>query len=233
MKIQTIETREVEVKTHLTLDAGAIAKMCEAGADYGIVDASGYEMAGLLLSSIKTDIKIITDAWAPIKKSASDTHKKICAAENAALAPYKAVDAAVRKSMADYIAAEKARQRAVEAAAREAQRKEAERLLAEAIAAEQAGKVAEAAAGMEMAELVSEMRPAPAPAAPVSQFANTRSTWKARVTVPDAVPIAACGVEIRPIDISALNAIARQTKGTAQISGVEFYIEETVAVRGR
>lgn len=51
------------------------------------------------------------------------------------------------------------------------------------------------------------------------------------MTDPAKVPCYANGVEIRPVNMSALNNLARMTKGTAEIPGVEFFEESSIAAR--
>ena len=60
---------------------------------------------------------------------------------------------------------------------------------------------------------------------------SVRRKWKARVVKEYQVPIAVAGITIRPIDQSALNKLAAISKGQLECPGVEFYQEETTAVR--
>ena len=56
-------------------------------------------------------------------------------------------------------------------------------------------------------------------------------TWKARVTDPKLVPAYFDGYELREINMTALNALARQYEGGLDIPGVEFYQENQMSVR--
>ena len=60
---------------------------------------------------------------------------------------------------------------------------------------------------------------------------HVRKVWKARVIDEDKVPTHFMKKCIRPVDMSALNEIAKYSDGTAQIDGVEFYQEESVVIR--
>lgn len=60
---------------------------------------------------------------------------------------------------------------------------------------------------------------------------HVRKTWKARVIDESKVPTHFMQKCIRPVDMSALNEIAKYSDGTAVIDGVEFYQEESVVIR--
>jgi hypothetical protein len=55
---------------------------------------------------------------------------------------------------------------------------------------------------------------------------SKKTTWKARVIDVDKVPR-----QFMEVNMTALNALARSTKGTMKIEGVEFYEESTLAIR--
>jgi hypothetical protein len=62
--------------------------------------------------------------------------------------------------------------------------------------------------------------------APKVEGVSTRKTWKARVIDAGQVPR-----EFMTVNETALNAYARATKGKMPVAGVEFYEEESLAVR--
>jgi hypothetical protein len=125
---------------------------------------------------------------------------------------------------------EEARQKA-EAARRAAEQASAEeraRLLKEAEAAER-----KAAAANAKAETKTEL--AAAVVAPVVEIAptvekqkgeTTKTTWKARIINAALVPREYCVPNEKELD-----AIAKATKGSKQIPGVEFYPEQTLSMR--
>ena len=84
---------------------------------------------------------------------------------------------------------------------------------------------------MAMAEMVSDMAAPPIIEAPKATGISTRKAWKARVVDPSKVPAYVNGMEIRTINMSALNNIARMTKGSAAIPGVEFFEETSIGAR--
>lgn len=197
-----------------------------------IADNAAYESAAAFLVEVKRRAKQVEAYWKPLKEKAKAAWQDIVDKEKAMAAPLAEAEKIIKAGMSRYSTEQENIRRAAEAEARRRQREEADRLLAEAYAAEKAGNAASAAASVAMAEMVEDMAaPAVVAEAPKAAGVSVRKTWKARVIDPDAVPIIANGVVIRPIDASKLDGIARLTKGTAVIAGVEFYEESTTAVR--
>lgn len=198
-----------------------------------IVDEPGYQAAGEFLRDVKTRAKQVAEYWKPAKDKAKAAHQDIVEREKAMLVPLKEAEAIVKVSMAAYQRAVEAERRRMAEEARKAREAETERLLCEAMAAEQGGDATGAAVNLAMAQMVEDMPSAPVCAAPKAAGTGLRKAWKARVIDPDAVPVSANGVLIRPVDLTALNSIARLTKGTPHIPGVEFYEETTISARAR
>ncbi|MDI9504826.1 MAG: hypothetical protein QM271_01825 [Bacillota bacterium] len=206
-------------------------RMVQDAKQMEITCQTDYENAGASLIKIKDQAKKIKDYWAEPKRKAKAAHQEIVDREKAMLSVLNEAEAIIKGTMRHYIdAVEKARREA-EAEARRRQEEEAARLLEMAVQAEQSGDDHGAAVSMAMAEMVSEMPAAPVIEAPKASGISTRKTWKARVTDPAKVPCYANGVEIRPVNMSALNNLARMTKGTAEIPGVEFFEESSIAAR--
>ena len=65
------------------------------------------------------------------------------------------------------------------------------------------------------------------PAAKATEATTTRTTWKARVVDLDKVPR-----RFLTVNQAALDAIARGTRGSEQIEGVEFYSESSLVFTG-
>jgi len=132
-----------------------------------------------------------------------------------------------------------ARQRAIEEEARqkaEAARKAAEQanaaeraqLLRKAEAAERKANAAaiKVEAKQEQAAMVAAPVIQVAQAAPKVDGASTRKTWKARVVDETNVPR-----EFLMVNEKALDAYAKATKGKFAVGGVEFYEQESMAIR--
>lgn len=209
--------------------SGAMA--VQTAKDFKVACQADYEQGAKYLTGIKTRMNQITDYWKESKAATNAAHKAVVAQEKQMLKPLQDAEAIIKKTMLDYQrAVEKARLQA-EAEARKRQEEEARRLLEQAVQAEEKGDDQQAAINMAMAEMVSEMPAAPVVAAPTAQGTSIRKTWKAKVVDEKLVPAYFNGMELRTINMTALNNLAKTTKGTMQIPGVEFFEDSSLSVR--
>lgn len=190
-----------------------------------------YEQAGKFLVEIKTRAKQIKDYWAPTKAAAKAAHQSVVDREKEMLVPLTEAEKIIKASMVKYQTALERARREAEEEARRRQQEEADRLLAQAIQSQENGDDHGAAVGMAMAEMVEEMRPPEIIETAKAVGTSVSKSWKARVVDETAVPAYANGLEIRKINLAALNSIARMTKGTAKIPGVEFFEEMNISAR--
>ena len=189
-----------------------------------------YERGSAILKDIKTRAKQVKDYWKGPKAAAQAAHKEIVAKEAQMLKLLQDAESLIKKAMQDYNADIERKRREAEEAARQAREAEMKRLEANAALARQQGDDDTADILMDMAEEV-PIRLTATEAAPTAQGVSVRKTWKARVTDEKLVPAYHEGCELRQINMSALNALARWSKGKAQIPGVEFYEASTMSVR--
>lgn len=224
----TIEKADTSIERQLT---AAGARMVEEARLMRIESQADFDGAASILRTIKDQAAKIKDYWQPLKSKAKAAHQEIVDREKAMLTEITQAESIIKGTMQKYLdAVEKARRQAEEEARRR-QQEEAERLLAEAVKAEESGDDLGSAVNLAMAQMVEEMPAVPAIETPTAQGISTRKTWKARVIDAEKVPAYVNGMEIRKIDMAALNAIARMTKGTAEIPGIELYEESTIAAR--
>jgi len=188
-----------------------------------------YERGNALLKDIKAKIKAVKDYWKEPKAAAQAAHKQLVAREATMLKPLETAENAIKKAMLTYTAErEKAAREAAEAARRE---REAEAQRLEAIAAQ-----AEAQGDDDTAEIMRDMAEAvPVRAVDVSapsvKGTSVRKVWKARVTDEKLVPAYFDGYELREINMTMLNNLARWKEGQMEIPGVEFYQDSVMSVR--
>lgn len=218
----------LSIEAQMTVTGQALVKQAQ---DMKITNTSEYEAAGTALRNIKGQVKKVKDYWTGPKTKAKAAHQEIVEKEKAMLKYFADAETIIKKSMAAYLEAVERAKAEAEAEAKRRQQEEAMRFVDEAAKAEEAGDAQAAAINMAMAEMVSDMTAAQGIEAPKAQGVSARKTWKARVTDAQAVPAYFGGMEIRKVDMAALNGIARMTKGTAQIPGVEFYEEATISAR--
>lgn len=195
-----------------------------------ITCSEDYDRGTAILKDIKAHVKAVKDYWKGPKEAANAAHKEIVAKESAMLKPLQEAEGIIKKAMLTYTAEVERQRREAEEAARKAREEEVRRLEAIAAKAEEQGDSDTADVLRDMAEEV-PVGEISAEAAPKGGGVSVRKTWKARVTDPKAVPAYFEGVELRAISMTALNNFAKWSEGKAQIPGVEFYVDSTMAVR--
>lgn len=219
----------VDIEQQLISDGRAFLTSAQA---LTIVTAEDYQRAADVVRQIKARQQAVTNYWQTPKASAKAAHQALCDREKQMLQPLVEAEKAVKDAILGYkrtVEAEAARQREE---MRRKQQEEAERLLQAAVDAEAAGDLVGSETNVAMAQMVSDMKvTAPMQTAPVAVGTSTRKVWRVRVTDEKAVPIELAGVTIRPVDMAALVQLARTTKGTIAVPGVEFYQEEQLSVR--
>ena len=216
LQIRTLGSLGIEEQ--LTASGQAIIERAE---NMRIGNAREYEDAAAFLVEIKKRSKQMKEYWKPSKDAAKAAHARICEQEKAMLA-----------RMARYQTAEAEARREAERKAIKRQQIERDRLMNEAAEAEQAGDMHGAAISMAMAEMVEDMKASVLVAEPAKAVGTTVSKrWKARVVDEAAVPAYVNGMELRKINQTALDALARMSKGEASIPGVEFYQDTTISVK--
>ena len=182
------------------------------------------EIAGDALRNLKRTLKEIDDRFGPPIKKAHEAHKAFLALKNDIAHPFLGCEKIYRAKIGAY----QFKQEQLRQAEADRQRKIAQDE-AERVKLEQAAKL-EAEGHKEEADRVIEspvIAPAPIiPVAPKVEGISRRQTWKFRVVAEELIP--------RPYlipDEKSLGTLARSLKGKAIVPGVEFYCEESVAVR--
>jgi hypothetical protein len=196
-----------------------------------ISSSAQYVSASQLLIEHKNRIKAVTEYWSKPKIAAKAAHQEICDKEKAMLAPFSNAESIIKAAMVAYQRKVDDERRAAEQEAYNKRQKETERLMAEALKAEAAGKTKKAEAVLDKATAVEQAPIVVEVAGPKASGISTRKEWKARVVDEKLVPAYAYQVVIRPINQAALNLIAKTSKGTDVIPGVEFYEDMIINAR--
>lgn len=190
------------------------------GAEIIVTNQQSYEVAGEILREIASRKKEIKDKFAEPKKTAAAAHKAICNLENELLAKVSVLESEIRQKMTVYRQAEQKRI----AAEAERKRKEAEEMARIAAEAEAQGDEETAAEAVAIAAVTE----ATVTEAPKAAGISYRDVWEAEVTDKSKVPL-----EYMEVNMSALNAVARATKGTINIPGVKFVKKTVSSVRAK
>lgn len=207
-----------ETTNYETEARNELAKM--SGVEIIVFDQPSYEAAGEFLRNIARAKKEIKAKFAEPKKKAAEAHKAICAVENELLAKVSERESEVRQKMMLYYQAEQRRIAAEE----ERKRLEAERQMQIAAEAEAAGDTETA----EIAVALAATEESTVTVTPKAAGVSMREVWRAKVVDLNKVPR-----EYLIVNQSALDALAKATKGQMNIPGVEFVKEIVSSVRAK
>ena len=217
------ELTESTVKQEaLTVEQQAEAVQIATNAD--------FENAAKILKGIKNSKQKFIDFFAPAKEATNAAHKAVVANEKACITPCDKAESIIKCKMLTYSQKVEAERRAAEEQARKAAREESDRLLAEAAKAEKSGDTMQATVNMAMAEQMESVKPTVQIAAPKVTGVSKKKIWKCRITDSSEVPVAVCGVCIRPIDTTAVMQLHRLNPNI-KIPGCTFYQDTQLAVR--
>lgn len=224
-----MEAIKLDTTMEQKLEQGG-ALMVKTANGLTITTHEDYDKGTTILKDIKTRVKAVKEYWKGPKEAANAAHKELVAKEAQMLKPLQEAESIIKKAMLAYTTEVERKRREAEEAARKAREEEVKRLEAIAAKAEEQGDTDTAEIMRDMAEEV-PIGEIAAAAAPTAKGVSVRTTWKARVTDPKAVPAYFEGMELREINMTALNNIAKWRNGEAQIPGVEFYKESQMSVR--
>jgi hypothetical protein len=215
--VKTADTKEVALSKAISaieMEAGLI-----------VVDSDDdYKAAAEFGRKVKSQLNSVKEWFGPLKESAHQAHKAICARENDMLDPLKKAERIIKNSMGEYAQKKERERQAAEAELRRQAKEEADRALAEAMAAESNGdtEAAESAlADAEMADSISQTAYIPT-AAPKAAGISQRDDWEIVSIDSATVPISHNNIELRPVDKAAVIKLIRFTKGEVKIPGVVY-----------
>ena len=197
---------------------------------YTIATNTDYEEAAGFLKRVKAAKKQVEDYWREPIQKAFEAHRALTAKRQQMIGVCESAEKVMKRKMLTYSQKIEAERRAAEEQARKAAQEESDRLLAEAAKAEESGDSASATVNMAMAEQVSSIAPAVQVAAPKVAGVSKKKVWKCCITDSSKVPVAVCGVCIRPIDTKAVMQLHRLNPNV-EIPGVTFFQTEQLAVR--
>jgi hypothetical protein len=193
--------------------------------DLMIETPDDYSEGGALITQSKNYEVILNGLMRPWVDDFHQAHKRALARLKGFLNPLAEVRTIMNPKMSMWRAEEKRLEDERMAKLREAARKEEEeRQVEHALEREKAGRHEEAEAILN--------RPVETPivhvesTVPKIEGQSIRKLWRARVVDAKLVPD-----KYKIIDMSGLNALARSLKERAECPGVEFYCDETTAIR--
>jgi hypothetical protein len=189
-----------------------------------------YDNAAELIKDIKDRVKQIEEYWKDPKSTAYKTWQDICKKETDLLAPFTKAETDLKGKMAAFQKQKMEEERLLREEQERWKKAEADRLLEEAAQAEKEGNTEYSEGIVELAEQTQNMTFA-APVQHKTAGTSARKIWKARVVNENLVPVSFMGAVLRPVDLSALDKLAKASKGAMKIPGVEFYEDVQIRIR--
>lgn len=209
-----------------------------------VVDDATSVRASEMLKGIKALRQRIAETFDPHIKRAHDAHRALCREKQEAEAPLTEAETILKRGLVAYDDAQEAARRVRERELEEQARREEETRRLDAAAALE--REAQAAGDPTLLYEAEEMIAAPVPTPVVSVAKTTpkvagivyRDNWKAHPDVDvkalaAAITSGAVSVTLLLPNMTALNQLARATKGSQPIPGVRFFNDRGVAAGSR
>lgn len=210
------DTTQIAQRTTAVLDSARVLT---------IATAEDYSIGSKYLQAIKAMRDEIATAFDGSIKAAHQAHKTMIAAKRKYDDPLAEEDASLRRRMGSWqTEVERKRREEQERIRQEEQRKAEERRLAEAVKLEEQGRNEEAERLVEAP--VQVVTPIVPTTVPKEEGVSSRRIWKFRIVDASLIP----REYLMPCE-SAIRHLARTLKDQARLPGVEFYAEESIAVR--
>lgn len=220
--------REMEYMNELEQVQQGLA-ITEQAKSFIISNQQDYNNAAEICKDIKAKIKTIQDYWKDLKDKAYKAWKDICAKESDLLAPYTKAEGEIKGKMTEFQRQKMEEKRILREEQERFRKEEAERLMKAAEEAQSSGETEQADYLVEEAAKAETMEFKPFKQEKTAGTA-VKKIWKARVTNESIVPVSIMGTVIRPVDLSALDKLAKFSKGQTQVPGVDFYEDVQIAV---
>lgn len=190
-----------------------------------ITNQETYENAVKFAKTIKEANKKVTEYWKPSKESAALAHKTICQKEKDMLEPLKKAETILKSKMIEYTTEQEKIRQEEEIRLREEQEKLALEQLQKSEELKQQGNVVEASITEQNAFAISEINTKVESTVKKVDGMAYQTDYVIEITDATKVPNYINGIEIRPIDTSAIKKLVKMTSNTVEIPGV--VIKET------
>lgn len=230
--VATVPQVEIVDEQQLTRDVTDIEFKAESMV---IQSDTDYATAGEFGKMLKKKASQVTTFFKPMKDSAYQAHKAVCDREKAMLAPLRNAEKIVKQTMSTYVAEQERKRREAEEAVRRAAEAERERKIQEASDLEAAGDSEGAETAFEEAAIMDDAASyavVPAAVTPKVVGVSTSKDWEIVQIDPKLVPLTVAGVEIRPVDQTAVMRLIRASKGQIEISGITYRQVAKMSFRG-
>ena len=179
-----------------------------------------YTQASEFLKSIMDAKKKVKEYWANTKKTAHDAWKNICNKENEMLNPLETAEKNIKDKIGMWEKIQKAKAEEQKRKLEEQRQKMIEQY-----------KNSENEDERAMAEVMENTPVVADVAFEKAKGISSQKTYDVEIIDESKVPIYVQGMEIRPINLSAIKKLATQSKGKIQIDGVKIIEKEIIKCR--
>lgn len=227
-----MEEKLMQVEVQENVYANEIAEVKAEASQLKVVDDASYQIAGNVLTEIKTKQKMVKEYFAPLKEAANKAHKAITSKERETLKPLEEIERSLKSEMSDYFMEQERKKREAEALLRKQIEEEKRRALAEAEKLEKEGKTEESDMAFQQAVDAEEMAMFTKVEVekPKVKGVGTQKDWELTITDEAKVPAYIMGACVRPVDLTAIKKLVKATEGKIRIEGIS--INETVIIKG-
>jgi len=232
--VATIGSSALVLDTAEEQDLGKEVSIVEKQADAVTVSNDvDFAKAGEITKQVKQMQKQVKDYWEPLRLSAKNAYDSVLSHKKEMLDPLESAEKILKNKMGTYTMEKERQRREQEEAMRKLAQAEMDRKLEEAAKAESGGDTAAAEFAMAEAEVMEGVSLGGSIQAqtPKAQGVTQSKSWKISHIDSSKVPTTINGVEIRPVDESAVMRLIKASKGTIQIPGIKY--EETVTISVR
>jgi hypothetical protein len=197
-----------------------------------INDDASMQIAGENLKKIKAAIKITEEKFEPSVSAAHKAWKTICGLRSSITDELSTIEKRIKFAMLGYqdkvAENQRIKQAELDAAARREEEKKKADLESRADRWEERGNTEKADALRDVATTVTVAPKVVAPAFNKVSGVHTRDNWVAVITDEKQIPR-----DYLVPNMTALNALAKATKGAMVISGVKFVNEKSISSRSK
>lgn len=215
--MENIENKVVEIQNESNLNI-------QKANQFEIKTNQDYLNAGEFLKGLKSLQKKISDFMKPIVKSAYDNWKTAKDKENSLLQPVTQAESIIKSKIISFQQEQERKRREEEERLRELQRKEAEKLAKKAEKEMAKGNEEKAEELQQQAEMTKTITPIVESTVQKVNGISTKKIWKFRIVDVNLIPR-----EYMIPNEKMLGEVARATKGTLKVEGVEFYSEDNIS----
>lgn len=217
---------------------GKEVSLIEQRAEAVIVASNAdFEAAGEFLKQIKTAQKQVKGYWEPLRVSAKKSYDEVLDHRKEMLDPLEKAESIVKSKVNEYSREQERKRREQEEAMRRQAQEEIDRHLSEAAEAEANGDTIGAEYAMAEAEMMEgvSIGGRVKTQAPKVKGISQSKTWELCESECDwsKVPVSLIGIELRPVDKSAVLRLIKMSKGQVEIPGIKFRETYTTSVSTR